>query len=1665
MKNSSPPGRPGTGHSWRVRGLTALATVAMAAAAVTAAAVEAPAGATISRPSRSAQPSPGGAQVDPALLRGLQAGTPRSFVVEFKEKADLSAAAGMGWQQRGHYVYEQLRGAAERSQAPLRASLAARGATVESFWIKNVMVVRDGDLAALQAAAALGQVERIRGLPSARLIEPAQPPVSAAARGGDGIGENIAWVGAEQVWAQGTTGSGVTVGLIDGGVFYQHEAVVSQYRGNLGNGSFEHDYNWLGLTPEPYAGIEPHATHVLGTILGDNHAAAARERIGMAPDARWIACDGFPMEGDPAVMLLRCGQFMLAPHRRDGSGADPDRRPQVVNNSWSEGNCDGTASSFYADMVEAWVAAGIFPAFAAGNAFSCGLPEPAGLSTVSSPASLGTAFAIGSTGSHDGAYAVHSLWGPTADPSPGTPAYPDPRGFPQLKPQVVAPGVGIRSAVIDDEHAYGTMTGTSMSTPHVTGLVALMLDAGNCLAGDYAAIGGLIMQTARPIAYDSAGTPSPGPGDVPNYATGWGEIDAAAAVSAAADACGPTGFVGGTVTDASGTPVGGATVAFLDAAATPVHQTTTDASGRFARRLPAGSSLTYGLRVSAYGYLPYTESGIVVTTGQNVRVDVRLSAAPFHKVSGIVTDATTGWPLHARVTVVGAPLAPIWTDPSTGTYSVRLAEGVSYRLDVMPAIDGYRSQSRLIGQVTTGRTENLGLAADAAACKAPGYAYTGTAMTQDFEGGALPPGWTRSSLGLGWQFGTQAELSSLNFVIPDHGRFAGANDELGPDSGWANNGRYDYLVMPVVNLSGLDRPALRYRSFHTFVQDEYSQGEPARVEASTDGGATWVRLGIPQSTTFAAGWTEEAIDLSPVIAPSVLIRFHSDDLGTDEYDLRGPGWAIDDVAIRTGCTAPAQGALVIGQVRDANTGAPLDGAQVRVDSGSPVTTRTNPDPAVGAGFYAVHAPAGASQLLAAPGPTVVAGYGDIQVPAAAPSGTVRRDLGLPAGRLRLYPDKPSASIELGTVGSTTMMVTNTGAWPLAYGFEGVAVEEHFEDAFPPAGWTVVNHGSGCTWGRPARLPNYAGGNGLPAGMDLWDDCRDDGPVDTSLVSPPIDLSSSATASMGFFVSLLVGADSWPRLDVDASTDGGATWTTVHSQLTDVGVDGEPYLLELDLSAFAGHPAVQVRFHYTALPPWGWIMVDQVHLFNSISESGLATMTPDHGSLAAGESRSITVGFDARALEQPGVYPVPVRVAEDTPYAWPFGEVEAVMTVTAPPSYGAVGGIVRGMGACDLSPAPIAGATVRIQGAAGTVTTTTGADGSYRYWFPATQGPLQVSVEAADHVPRTLPAALTAGTVTPADFDLRLLAPCLMPDPGSMTAFVQPGQTLARPFDLLNGGPVAGTWQARAGGDPNALVPISVAQTHSPDPEENASFGCIMTASGYSLENRYFRIFEPAELPASGSIRQISGVSFAIDSATSPTGSQPVRVRVHALNGPMQLANLTLLGEAVATVTDTPLQRYRATFATPVVVAPTTVLVAELYVASGAATATSVYPGGNFQGDRTPSYWAASGCGAPEPLALPEAGFGWISFLIELDVLGSDPCGPGATPAPWLGVAPASGSIPGDGSAALSATFAAGSLPLGTHRGAVCLATGAGRPVVMPVTMNVAVDAIFANGFE
>ncbi len=471
--------------------------------------------------------APGPVVIEPALADQLRAGGEVGYLIDLRERPDLGPALTMPWRERGRYVVEVLRATADRTQARVRAYLDDHRVSYQAFWIDNMIVVEASSREVVDGLLAFGEIEMLRADRVLGVIE----PVERAAAGSDGraVEANIGHVHADDVWALGFDGDGMVVANIDTGVRHTHEVLEPHYRGNLGGGAFDHDYNWLsgdGGSATPVDG-HGHGTHTMGTMVGDDGGA---NQVGMAPGATWIACEGCPGGSCPSSALLTCAQWIAAPYPvGNPSAPNPDMRPQVVNNSW--GDCGTSYDGWYQGSVDSWHAAGIYPVFSNGNASNCGYSSPPGCNTVGNPARYGNVTGVGSTGQSNGAYATHSNWGPTDNADTVNPA-----GFPSIKPQVAAPGVSIRSSLSGSDSDYGSWAGTSMSAPHVGGLIALMWQAAPCLIGDYAQTETIIQSTAVTIPYTS-GCGGEGPGDIPNMATGWGEIDAMAAVTEATLYC------------------------------------------------------------------------------------------------------------------------------------------------------------------------------------------------------------------------------------------------------------------------------------------------------------------------------------------------------------------------------------------------------------------------------------------------------------------------------------------------------------------------------------------------------------------------------------------------------------------------------------------------------------------------------------------------------------------------------------------------------------------------------------------------------------------------------------------------------------------------------------------------------------------------------------------------------------------------------------------------------------------------------------------------------------------------------------------------------------------------------------------------------------------------
>lgn len=489
---------------------------------------------------RAIEPGRTMAKVDPKLQTDLAKGGMKTFLVRFRAQADTRGAAQAALskatsltpkgerEQRAKAVYQSLKGTADltqQSMKPLLDTMQQKGSisSYELFFIVNGMAVT-GDAKALAQLASHPAVESIipsqlikvidgkdfaapKGAPSGGTTPPKigtnlptapkatpGPTVGPSASPAGGAIQSVEWglqqIGAPAVWAEGIDGTGVVVASLDTGVQGDHPALARKWRGADGSDPI---YSWFDAVNDrnsfPYDD-HGHGTHTTGTMVGSDESG--ENQVGVAPGAQWIAAKilsgaGFGTDVD----IIEAGQWILAP------GGDPTKAPDIVNNSW--GNGPGL-DEWFRPMVQAWRAAGIVPVFSNGN-------EGPGAGTAGNPGNYPESIAVGAT-DINGNIAGFSSRGPSP--------------YGEIKPEVSAPGVNVRSSVPGSGYEGG-WSGTSMAAPHVAGTAALLLQANASLTVDQ--IEELLKQTAVPRTDGTYRS-------VPNNGYGYGIISAYDAVAA-----------------------------------------------------------------------------------------------------------------------------------------------------------------------------------------------------------------------------------------------------------------------------------------------------------------------------------------------------------------------------------------------------------------------------------------------------------------------------------------------------------------------------------------------------------------------------------------------------------------------------------------------------------------------------------------------------------------------------------------------------------------------------------------------------------------------------------------------------------------------------------------------------------------------------------------------------------------------------------------------------------------------------------------------------------------------------------------------------------------------------------------------------------------------------
>ena len=284
--------------------------------------------------------------------------------------------------------------------------------------------------------------------------------------------------------------------------------------------------------------VSDHATHVAGTVAGDGTNSAAEggsalQWHGVAPGATVISY-GISLNGSGTFFYTDIGDIESDwDDAKNTHGADMGTASLGSNVASNGYPCSlhgdyGAASELLDEIVRGSLGEPYIATWAAGNERASWAGDCATWSggacgssygTVAPPGSAKNPIHVGASYSNDNSIVEFSSWGPTDDG--------------RLKPTIIAAGsqsngdIGITSTDIGD--TYSVKCGTSMATPGVAGIVALMLEQ---YRDTYASSDEFLPSTAKAILINSAVDA----GSVgPDYGFGYGLVDAQAAVDTIID--------------------------------------------------------------------------------------------------------------------------------------------------------------------------------------------------------------------------------------------------------------------------------------------------------------------------------------------------------------------------------------------------------------------------------------------------------------------------------------------------------------------------------------------------------------------------------------------------------------------------------------------------------------------------------------------------------------------------------------------------------------------------------------------------------------------------------------------------------------------------------------------------------------------------------------------------------------------------------------------------------------------------------------------------------------------------------------------------------------------------------------------------------------------------
>lgn len=338
---------------------------------------------------------------------------------ELSQKSALAAAAGIN-------SAVSLQATSAVAVAPTRRPRKAVGPSPVRYFPNLGVLFGTVTLEGLASLRADERVATVTGAPQIGLIHPKRV---AAAKLASDITWGIDFLKVPRLWQEGLTGKGVRVAHLDTGVDGKHPALKKA----IGSfGEFDMIGELVDPSPDPFD-TGDHGTHTAATIAGRETGG---KKVGVAPGAELSSA--IVVEGGEVVARVLAGMDWALTQ-----GVRVLSMSLGFRGWWED----------FIPITQILRSQNILSVIAVGNE---------GPGTSRSPGNYPEVLSVGAIDKHKSI-------------APFSSSQKFKRADNPIVPDLVAPGVDIMSA--KPGGGYQSMDGTSMATPHIAGLAALLFEA------------------------------------------------------------------------------------------------------------------------------------------------------------------------------------------------------------------------------------------------------------------------------------------------------------------------------------------------------------------------------------------------------------------------------------------------------------------------------------------------------------------------------------------------------------------------------------------------------------------------------------------------------------------------------------------------------------------------------------------------------------------------------------------------------------------------------------------------------------------------------------------------------------------------------------------------------------------------------------------------------------------------------------------------------------------------------------------------------------------------------------------------------------------------------------------------------------------------------------